>query len=206
MIGAGEESDSLSRLDKDPHSRLDLDDLPIDLDGGRPLVLRGGMLRPDSDRERAEAGDDVLFLHAVGVGGGCHSFLRVHQLFAVLRLFGKVHQNQATLVVVAKADELAYRSMLLAAYALVRTRFLALQDEPNKIVEEFRRTFYDTKLFFDQYAGGKFANYLFDRHENPPTHVDVDVAKHTLDEAQLFIEACYSAEAKVNGSIIGLSN
>jgi len=105
-----------------------------------------------------------------------------------------------------KADEQAYRARLLAAYALVRTRFLALQDEPNKIVEEFRRTFYDTKLFFDQYAGGKFANYLFDRHENPPTKVDADVAKHTLDEAQLFIEACFSAETKVNGSIIGLNN
>jgi hypothetical protein len=36
--------------------------------------------------------------------------------------------------------------------------------------------------------------------------VDEDVAKHTLDEAQLFIEACHSAEAKVNGSIIGLNN
>ena len=105
----------------------------------------------------------------------------------------------------ARADELGYRSMLLAAYALVRTRFLALQDEPNKIVEEFRRTFYDTKLFFDQYAGGKFANYLFDRHDNPPQNADADAAQHTLDEAQLFIEACHSAEARVNGSIIGLN-
>jgi sulfite reductase (ferredoxin) len=105
----------------------------------------------------------------------------------------------------AKADELAYRAMLMAAYALVRTRFLALQNEPNKIVEEFRRTFYDTKLFFDQYAGGKFANYLFDRHENPPETVDSDTAQRVLGEAQLFIEACYSAEARVNGQIIGLS-
>ncbi len=106
----------------------------------------------------------------------------------------------------AKADELAYRSMLLAAYALVRTRFLALQDDPNKIVEEFRRTFYDTKLFFDPFAGGKFANYLFDRHANPPETVTADTAQHTLDEAQLFIEACHSAEARVNGQIIGLGN
>ncbi|MBA3874121.1 MAG: nitrite/sulfite reductase [Anaerolineae bacterium] len=105
-----------------------------------------------------------------------------------------------------KADQSAYRAMLLAAYALVRTRFLALQDEPNKIVDEFRRTFFDTKLFFDPYAGGKFANYLFDRHENPPTKVDADTAQHTLDEAQLFIEACHSAESRVNGSIIGLNN
>ena len=42
-----------------------------------------------------------------------------------------------------------------------------MQDDPNKIVEEFRRTFYDTKLFFDPYAGGKFANYLFDHARMP---------------------------------------
>lgn len=30
-----------------------------------------------------------------------------------------------------------------------------------KIVREFRARFFDTKLFFDTYAGGKFAMYLF---------------------------------------------
>ena len=103
----------------------------------------------------------------------------------------------------AKADESGYRAMLLAARALVRTRFLALSDDPNKIVEEFRKQFYDTKLFFDPYAGGKFAHYLFDRHENPPAQPDADSARRLLEEAQLFIEACYSCEARVNGSIIG---
>jgi hypothetical protein len=103
----------------------------------------------------------------------------------------------------AKADESGYRAMLLAARALVRTRFLSLSEDPDKIVEEFRKQFYDTKLFFDQYAGGKFAHYLFDRHEIPPTQVDADSARRLLEEAQLFIEACYSCEARVNGSIIG---
>jgi sulfite reductase (ferredoxin) len=102
----------------------------------------------------------------------------------------------------AKADESAYRAMLLAARALVRTRYLALSEDPNKIVEEFRKQFYDTKLFFDQYAGGKFAHYLFHRHENPPAQPDADSARRLLEEAQLFIEACYSCEARVNGSII----
>lgn len=102
-----------------------------------------------------------------------------------------------------KADETAYRAMLLAARALVRTRYLALSEDPNKIVEEFRKQFYDTKLFFDQYAGGKFAHFLFDRHENPPTRPDADSGRRLLDEAQLFIEACYACEARVNGSIIG---
>jgi sulfite reductase (ferredoxin) len=104
-----------------------------------------------------------------------------------------------------KADESAYRAMLLAARALVRTRFLALMtDDPTRIVEEFRKHFYDTKLFFDPFAHGKFAHYLFDRYENPPETVDADSAQRLLGEAQLFIEACYSCEARVNGAITDL--
>lgn len=103
----------------------------------------------------------------------------------------------------AKADESAYRSMVLAARALVRTRFLLGSEDPAKVIEEFRKHFYDTKLFFDPFAGGKFAQYLFDRYENPPTTPDADSARHLLEEAQLFIEACYSCEARVNGTIIG---
>lgn len=101
-----------------------------------------------------------------------------------------------------KADESAYRAMLLAARALVRTRFPGLADKADKIVDAFRTQFYDTKLFFDPYAGGKFAQYLFQRHENPPATVDADSARRLLEEAQLFIEACYSCEARVNGSIV----
>jgi len=105
----------------------------------------------------------------------------------------------------AKADEHAYRAMLLAARALVRTRYLALSsEEPDKIVTAFREQFYDTKLFFDPYAGGKFAHYLFHRHDNPPAQTDADSARRLLEEAQLFIEAVYSCETRVNGSIIDL--
>jgi sulfite reductase (ferredoxin) len=101
-----------------------------------------------------------------------------------------------------KADEAAYRAMLSAARALVRTRFLALTEDPNRIVEEFRTQFYDTKLFFDPFAGGKFAQFLFQRHENPPTTFDADSARRLLEEAQLFIEACHSCETRVNGTIV----
>lgn len=104
-----------------------------------------------------------------------------------------------------KADENAYRAMLLAARALVRTRFPMLSDDPNKIIESFRSQFYDTKLFFDPYAGGKFAHYLFDRHDNPPATPNADSARRLLDEAQLFIEAAYSCEARVNGAITDFS-
>jgi sulfite reductase (ferredoxin) len=93
--------------------------------------------------------------------------------------------------------------MLFAARALVRTQFWDLGDNPEKIVGEFRTRFYDTKLFFDQYAGGKFAHYLFQRHENPPAKPDADYVRRLVEEAQLFIEACHSCEARLNGAVVG---
>lgn len=104
-----------------------------------------------------------------------------------------------------KADEAAYRSMLLAARALVRTRFWDIGDDPNRIVEEFRARFYDTQLFFDKYAGGKFAQYLFLRHDTPPQTPTEDSARRLVEEARLFIEACYACEAKVNGVITDIA-
>lgn len=102
----------------------------------------------------------------------------------------------------ARADALAYRSMLLAARALVRTSFLDLNDDPNHVVAEFQARYVDTKLFFDPYAGGKFAQFLTHRHENPPASPDADTARRLLEEAQLFMEATYSCETRVNGRIV----
>ena len=70
----------------------------------------------------------------------------------------------------ARADGLAYLAMLKAARALVRTQYLDLGDDPEHIVAEFKRRFYDTQLFFDKYASNKFAQYFFQRHENPLHH------------------------------------
>jgi sulfite reductase (ferredoxin) len=106
----------------------------------------------------------------------------------------------------AKADDAAYHSMILAARALVRTSFWNVTDDPNKIVEEFRTRFFDTKLFFDQYAGGKFAQYLFDRHANPPTSPDIDFARRIVEEARLFIEACHACEARLSASSLAASS
>jgi sulfite reductase (ferredoxin) len=101
-----------------------------------------------------------------------------------------------------KADESAYRSMLSAARALVRTSYWAVSEDPNNIVDEFRTRFYDTKLFFDPFSGGKFAQYLFHRHENPPAVPTADSARQLTEEARLFIEACYACEVRVNGTIV----
>ena len=93
----------------------------------------------------------------------------------------------------AQADALAYRAMLQAAVALVRTQFHDVADNPNTIVNEFRVRFYDTNVLGDRYAGNKFAQYLFRRHESPPAAHSRDHAHRIVEEAQLFIEAVYAS-------------
>ena len=102
----------------------------------------------------------------------------------------------------AQAEERAYQSMLKAARALVRTQYLDVSTEPDDIVNEFRTRFYETELFFDQYAKGKFGSYLLDRYENPPRRLDEQSAHRMIEEAQLFIEATHACEARVNGLIV----
>jgi sulfite reductase (ferredoxin) len=101
----------------------------------------------------------------------------------------------------ADADQHAYRAMVLAARALVRTQYPNVSNDPNDIVQEFRTRFYDTQIFFDKFTGGKFAQYFFARHENPPVNPDKQAAHRVVEEAQLFIEATHTAEQRVNGVI-----
>ncbi|MDK1029932.1 MAG: nitrite/sulfite reductase [Anaerolineae bacterium] len=100
-----------------------------------------------------------------------------------------------------QADDQAYNAMLLGASALVSTQFLDVGKSPDTIVSEFRERFYDTELFFDKYARGKFGQYLFNRHENPNPTPDNDSAHRLIEEAQLFIEAVHACEIRVNGVI-----
>ncbi|MGH8141711.1 MAG: hypothetical protein ACREU2_04235, partial [Steroidobacteraceae bacterium] len=95
-----------------------------------------------------------------------------------------------------KADEAAYQSMVIAAKSLVRTQLWDVGDEADRIVVEFKTRFYDTALFQSpdagQYAGGKFALYLLNRHADKDRSFTADKARHLVEEAQLFIEAAYS--------------
>jgi sulfite reductase (ferredoxin) len=93
----------------------------------------------------------------------------------------------------AEADTLAYKAMLQAASALVKTEFLDVGDSPDVIVREFRTRFYDTGILGERYAGNRFAQYLFRRHETPPQDHAADQAHRIVEEAQLFIEAAYAS-------------
>ncbi len=90
------------------------------------------------------------------------------------------------------AGDLAYESMLQAAKALVKTGFQDVSDDPERIVQEFRARFYDTQLFFDPFAGGKFAQYFFAAHENSWKPRTLESVRHLIEEAQLFVEASHS--------------
>jgi len=96
-----------------------------------------------------------------------------------------------------EAAERAYWAMIHAAKGLVKTEFLDVPEDPEQIVGEFRTRFYDTKKFFDPFAGGKFANYLFDTHKKLGEKYNAEAAHHTIEEAQLFIEASHSCNLRL---------
>lgn len=101
----------------------------------------------------------------------------------------------------ARADERAYAALLAAAQALVDREMSTLSSDPDEIVREFRERFYDTKRFFDRFAGGKFARPLFDRHEaGAPAEPDPDAVRYLLEETQLFIDAAHQVEIREAGA------
>ena len=98
---------------------------------------------------------------------------------------------------VDRADVLAYGAMLQAAKGLIKTDFIDISDDPDQIVAEFRSRFFDTQIFFDKYAGGKFAQYLFRRHARGKQPADRKAARRLIEEAQLFLEATHACQARL---------
>ncbi|HXA78552.1 MAG TPA: hypothetical protein VNV41_15575 [Candidatus Acidoferrales bacterium] len=104
---------------------------------------------------------------------------------------------------IEKAGKAAYQSMVRAAKALVKINHQAISDDPGEIIGEFRTRFYDTQKFWDPYAGGKFANYLFDAHQKADQPYTPDSSRYLIDEAQLFIDAAHSCYNKM-GTAVGV--
>jgi sulfite reductase (ferredoxin) len=86
----------------------------------------------------------------------------------------------------------AYKAMIRAAKALVQLQYDDVSNDPAEVIDEFRDRFYDTKLFFDPFAGPKFADYLFALHARIKQPFTTDSAHHTIEETTLFIEAVHS--------------
>jgi len=102
---------------------------------------------------------------------------------------------------IEQAGKKAYQSMLQAAKALVKLQSPDISDDPDRIVSEFRKRFYDTQLFWDPFAGGKFANYLFDAHQKAKLPYTPDSSRYLMDEAQLFIDAAHSCNNKLGTTV-----
>jgi sulfite reductase (ferredoxin) len=99
-----------------------------------------------------------------------------------------------------QAGERAYASMIQAARALVKEQYYDISENPDQIISEFRTRFYDTQLFWDPFAGGKFGQYLFRAHEKanePYTH---EIAHQRIEEAQLVVEAAYSCYGRMQAN------
>jgi len=99
---------------------------------------------------------------------------------------------------IEKAAQTAYGAMLHAAKALVKVSYPGISDDADQIVSEFRTRYYDTQKFWDPFAGGKFASYLFDAHQNAGKPFTADSTRYLIDEAQLFIDASHSCNNKLS--------
>ena len=97
----------------------------------------------------------------------------------------------------------AYTSMLRAAQGLVKDQNPTVSEDENQIIAEFTARFYETQLFWDKYAGGKFAEYLFKAKEfvGAGKPADTDRAIQLLQEAQLFIDAAHDCHNKLRGAL-----
>ena len=102
-----------------------------------------------------------------------------------------------------EAVKAAYASMLRAAQGLVKDQNPSVSEDENQIVGEFRTRFVDTQLFWDKYAGGKFAEYLFKAKEfiGAGKTADADRAVQLLQEAQLFIDAAHECHNRSRGTL-----
>ena len=96
----------------------------------------------------------------------------------------------------AAADK-ALEAMLKAAQGLLKVCNIDISDDPGVIVQEFRTNFYDTQLFFDPFAKGKFASYLFKGYDHRNDDVTLDRAREIIEESRLFIEAAHECNARM---------
>ena len=103
-----------------------------------------------------------------------------------------------------KAGHTAYMGMVHAAKALVKINFLDVPEDAEVILKEFKTRFYDTETFFDPYAKGKFANYLFAAHEKSGEGYGEETARMRIEEAGLFMEATHSCYAKFTTAPAGV--
>ncbi len=101
-----------------------------------------------------------------------------------------------------EAARAAYLAMVQAARALTRHVFQDLRaDDPEDVVREFRARLCETKLFYDPFAGDKFATFLFRAHaaanNGGSAAARADAARERVEEATLFVDAAHACYARL---------
>ena len=99
----------------------------------------------------------------------------------------------------------ARAAMLHAARALTREKDQNLSEDPEEIVSEFRRHYYDTQVFFDPFVGGKFAHFFFRAHEDRNEPQTLDSAHQLIEEAQLFVDASHQCHVREGARLAELA-
>ncbi len=103
---------------------------------------------------------------------------------------------------IKEAGERAYSAMLQAARALARQNNQNLGEDPAEIVSEFKAHLVDTKVFWDPFAGAKFAQYLFRAHSDSGAKASTKEGAHQLiEEAQLFVDAAHQAYTRIGAAV-----
>lgn len=102
-----------------------------------------------------------------------------------------------------KAVKTAYTSMIHAAQGLIKTQNAEISDDEDAILSDFRQRFVDTKIFYDKYAGSKFADFLFKARDPLKNNGEIgnDQALQRIQEAQLFIDAAHSCYNKLSSTV-----
>ncbi len=98
------------------------------------------------------------------------------------------------------AAQRAFGAMLTAARALAREFNPNVSEDASEVAGEFKKHLVETKLFFDKYAGGKFAHYFLRAHEEGVHGASSERARDLIEEAQLFVEASHSCYQKMQAN------
>jgi sulfite reductase (ferredoxin) len=103
------------------------------------------------------------------------------------------------------AADIAYRAMLIAARTLAREKEAGLGENPEDVVAAFKAHLFDSGLFHDPYAGGKFGSYLFRVHGESSNGFEAtpERARQRIEEAQLFVEAAHSYHVRTAEAVLG---
>ncbi|MBT5705845.1 nitrite/sulfite reductase [Verrucomicrobia bacterium] len=96
------------------------------------------------------------------------------------------------------AASLAVDAMVAATTGLLRLKVPNVAKEVPAIVEQFRKEYFETELFFDPYAGGKFGQYFLDAMSAESRTQDSDSVHRQIEEASLFVEACHSCSGRMS--------